>query len=226
MLCTLCTTTTIEHGTLCGACTLTTRDRIASLPRLWEQLEDCLTPGVRGTTQYGGRASKVEAPLPLDEDVLSLRAAGGIIGVLEDWHSAIRQTRRLADPPPRGALEHRVTAAAAGLARHIHFIALWDQGPALAREIHRLVERVADILDPGRNDDRPQLLGYCIAVDSSGVVCGAEIHADMSRPVQCDWCLCPYPPSQWLQLRALQPRRRGTTDSAASAEGASHAIAA
>ncbi|MGW0795154.1 hypothetical protein [Streptomyces sp. NPDC002692] len=208
MHCTLCTTT-VEFDSICVACTITTREEIASLPGLWEQLEECLTPDVRGASPYGGRASKVEAPMPLDGEVLSLRAAGGIIGVLEDWHAAIRQTRSRPALQPSGSLGHRLTVAAAGLIDHIHFIALWEQGPVLAREIHRLVERVQDILDPGRADDQPRILGRCIAVDSSGVICGAEIVADMSRPVQCDWCLCPYPPSQWLQLRALQPGRAG-----------------
>ncbi|WP_406365231.1 hypothetical protein [Streptomyces sp. NBC_00645] len=212
MLCTLCRTSKIQYGTLCGDCTLTTRDHLARLPRMWEDLEDWLTPEVRGITQYGGRASKTEAPMPLDGDVLSLRGPGGIVGVLEDWHAAVRHARALPELPTPGALPRRVHAAADRLAAHIHFIALWEQGPTLALEIHRLVERVKDVLEPGRHDDKPTLLGTCIAVDPSGVVCGAELYADMTRTVQCDWCLCLYPPSQWLQLRALQPGRGATAE--------------
>ncbi|MGW6210970.1 hypothetical protein [Streptomyces sp. NPDC055109] len=210
MRCTLCHTSELKHGTLCGDCTLATRDNLTRLPRMWDDLEDYLTPGVRGLTQYGGRASKVEAPLPLDGDVLSLRGPGGIVGVLEDWHAGVRDARALPELPTTGALVRRVHAAAGALVAHIHFIALWEQGPLLALEIHRLVERVRDVLEPGRHDDKPTLLGTCIAVDPSGVVCGAELYADMTRTVQCDWCLCLYPPSQWLQLRALQPGRRAT----------------
>ncbi|MFF3891358.1 hypothetical protein [Streptomyces sp. NPDC001914] len=221
MRCTLCNTSTIQYGTLCPTCTLTTRNHIADLPRMWEELEDWLTPGSRGASPYSGRPSKVEAPMPLDEDVLSLRAAGGIIGVLEDWHSAVRHARTLPELPAAAAASpaRRVHAAAHGLASHIHFIALWEQGPVLGSEIRRLVDRVQNILEPGRNDDAPRFLGHCIAVDESGVVCGAKLYADMSRPVQCDWCLCPYPPSQWLQLRHFQPGRTPTHGDASSPAG-------
>jgi hypothetical protein len=207
MICTLCKTHRIEYGTLCPACTLDTEDRLVRLPRMWASLEAWLIPSARGTAQYGGRVRQPEAPLPLDPEVLALRSAGGIVGILEDWHTAVRDVRDLPAPARAGSLAHRVRDAAFGLAGHIHFIALWEQGPQLGREVRGLVDRVRRAVQPDEAEEkgRPEFLGYCIAVDASGVICGARIPAAVDRPVQCTWCLCPYPPSTWLDLRRLQP---------------------
>ncbi|MFC8361107.1 hypothetical protein ACFUIY_14690 [Streptomyces griseorubiginosus] len=209
MICTLCTKTDLEHGSLCPGCTRDTLDRLRRLPRLWAALEDWLTPGATGTAQYGGRVRRVEAPLPLSEEVLDLRAGGGIVGVLEDWHTAVCDARDLPVPARAAALQSRITAAAAALADHIHFIALWEQGGQLAREVAHLVDRVRTVVQPGRALDEPPeptYLGRCIAaVDEDGTACGHRLYADMTRTVQCGLCLCLYPPETWLALRYLQP---------------------
>lgn len=214
MICTLCKTKQ-PYGGLCPTCITDTLDHIHDMPRLWADLEDWLIPGVRGSAPYGGRVRMAEAPLPLDEEALTLRAAGGIVGVLEDWHDAICQTRHLPAPSHAGSLACRVGAAAAGLAGHIHFIALWEQGAQLAREIRQLVARIRHVVEPGHELDEPKpplLLGYCVAVDPSGVVCGARIYADIRRAVQCGWCLSLYPPDRWLELRRLQPCAQAAAD--------------
>lgn len=210
MICTLCTKHTLRYGTLCSVCTLDTLTHIRRLPRMWDALEDWLTPGVKGGAQYGGRVRQAEAPLPLDAEVLTLRAAGGITGVLEDWVDAVRDARDLPGHERIGSLAHRVTTAAGYLSAQIHFIALWEQGPQLGRELGQLVQRVERHVQPALPEEknRPAFLGYCIAVDPSGVVCGARIPMAVDRPVQCEWCLCPYPPETWLQLRHFQPGRR------------------
>ncbi|MEW2567669.1 hypothetical protein [Streptomyces sp. NPDC047070] len=207
MICSLCKTNPLRYGTLCGACTLDTLAHIRRLPRMWSGLEAWLTPGVRGSAQYGGRVRQVEAPLPLDTEVLTLRAAGGIVGVLEDWRDAVRDSRGLPEWERIGSLAHRVGTAAGYLAAQIHFIALWEQGPQLGREMRQLVERVERVVQPDEAEEKgqPSILGYCTAVDLSGVICGSQIVLDMGRPVQCGWCQCPYPPDTWLQLRRLQP---------------------
>jgi hypothetical protein len=211
MICTLCKEHVLQYGTICPTCTRELQNQLAGLPRLWAAIEAWLPPAVRGLSQYGGRTAMVEAPLPLNGEVLDLRAAGGIVGVLEDWHDAVRTSRDLDDQPRTGSLGFRVNTAAWGLIHHIHFIALWDQAPVLGREIRDLVDRVLRIVDP--EDDTPQrtFLGRCIAVDSVGTVCGSMLYADMSKPVQCGWCLCLYPPDSWLALRSLQPGQ-GTAD--------------
>ncbi|MEU1478924.1 hypothetical protein [Streptomyces sp. NPDC005760] len=209
MICTLCTKHYIEHGSLCPDCTRTALDHLHRLPRMWAALEAWLTPGATGPAQYGGRVRRAEAPLPLSEEVLDLRAAGGIVGVLEDWHSAVCDARGLPAPVRAASLQSRITAAAAALADQIHFIVLWEQGGQLAREVARLVDRVRAVVQPGRALDEPPeptILGRCIApTDEDGTVCGHRLYADMTRPVQCGRCLCLYPPETWLALRHNQP---------------------
>jgi hypothetical protein len=209
MICTLCKKTTLEHGSLCPDCTRTTLDHLHRLPRMWASLEAWLTPGASGPAQYGGRVRRAEAPLPLSEEVLDLRAAGGIVGVLEDWHTAVCDARGLLAPARAVSLQGRIAAAAAALADQIHFIALWEHGGLLAREVSRLVDRVRAVVRPGRALDEPPeptFLGRCIAaVDEDGTVCGHRLYADMTRPVQCALCLCLYPPDTWLALRHYQP---------------------
>lgn len=214
MICTLCKKTQQYEG-LCPTCTTDTLEHLSRLPRLWAELEDWLIPGIRGGAQYGGRVRMAEAPLPLDEEALTLRAAGGIVGVLEDWHDAVHESRGLAVPARAGSLAHRVRAASAGLAGHIHFIVQWEQGAQLAREVRQLVGRVRRVTEPGHELDEPKpptFLGYCVAVDPSGVVCGSRIYADIRKAVQCDWCLCVYPPDRWLALRHLQPGNQAAAD--------------
>ncbi|MCX4974254.1 hypothetical protein [Streptomyces sp. NBC_00620] len=205
MICTLCTTNHLRYGTLCADCTLTTRELLQRLPRMWASLEVWLTPGTTGTVQYGGRVRPAEAPLPVSAEVLDLRAAGGIAGVLEDWSDAIRQARRMQPRPRTGGLAHRVRAAAADLLGQIHFIALWDQGPQLGRELQQLVHRIQAAAQPPEPHKKGTLLGTCIAVDQSGIVCGAELWAQPGQRVSCSWCLCPYPPERWLALLHHQP---------------------
>lgn len=210
MICTLCTKHELEFGSLCPDCTRATLDRLQRLPRLWASLDAWLPPGSNGPTQYGGRARMAEAPMPLREETLDLRAAGGIVGVLEDWRDAVHDTRHLPVPARIGSLWHRLTQASAQLQDQIHFIALWEEGGQLAREIRRLVERVTGVVQPGRALDEPPaptFLGHCIAADPDGIVCGRKLYADMTRTVQCTWCLCPYPPDTWLALRHHQPGR-------------------
>ena len=213
MICTLCTKHLVKHGTLCNDCTRTTLDRIQRLPRMWASLEAWLAPGTTGPAAYGGRARLAEAPMPLRQDVLDLRAAGGIVGVLEDWRDAVYDTRGYTLPPRAAALTRRVQAASSALQGQIHFIALWEQGGQLALEVGHLVDRVRAVVQPGRALDEPAeptFLGHCIAVDPSGIVCGHRLYADMARPVQCSWCLCSYPPDTWLALRHFQPQTAAT----------------
>lgn len=198
----------LDGGTLCTACTHDTMDRLGYLPRMWRALEACLAPSSTGQAQYGGRTPRAEAPLPVREEVLNLRADGGIVGVLEDWHTAVLETRSLPVPSTEGSLAHRVSAAAYGLRKHVYFIAVWDHGGDLGRDVQTLVHRVRAVIDPRHDEDKPTLLGHCIAVLPTGAICGARLYADMTRTVQCTRCRCPYPPDRWLALRHHQPGAR------------------
>ncbi|MFF7259496.1 hypothetical protein ACFZCL_04270 [Streptomyces sp. NPDC008159] len=210
MICTLCDTHELEYGSLCPSCTRATHERLTRLPRLWSSLESWLTPGTTGSAQYGGRVRLAEAPLPLDSEVLDLIAEGGIVGVLEDWREAVYETRGWWWPPRANTIAQRVTIAADDLNHHLDWISRWYAGEAFGRDIRRLFQRAYRVVQPGHDLDqpRPTFLGHCIAVDPSGVVCGAKIYADMRTAVQCEWCLCPYPPERWLALRHFQPGSR------------------
>src|SRR5690606_3727829 len=91
-----------------------TTDRLDRMPRLWQALEAFLAPS-SGSPQYG-RTRPCEAPLPVREQVLSLRGPGGIAGVLEDWRAAMQAARGWGQPVIPGSVERRVAAAARGLA--------------------------------------------------------------------------------------------------------------
>lgn len=63
-------------------CAERVRQNLLALPGLYRQLGDALVPGRRGG---GGRSGTRTAPLPCNEDALSLRSRGGIEGVLATW---------------------------------------------------------------------------------------------------------------------------------------------
>ncbi|QCX81083.1 hypothetical protein C9F11_37500 [Streptomyces sp. YIM 121038] len=205
--CPHCTTNDLPHGGfLCDPCVRATSRHLLQLPTLWSALEIWLAPG-RGAPFISGRTPRAEAPLPLREEVLDLRAEGGIVGVLEDWRAAVHDARGMAPPPRAVSLEHRVAIAARALDGHLDWIARWYAAPDLATDIRTLVGRAYAVIQPGRDPDEPQYLGRCIATDTTGAVCGRPLHAYPDRAVQCDWCLCVYTPDTWLALRHYQPGR-------------------
>jgi hypothetical protein len=204
VICTLCKTV-LEHGHLCPDCTKDTLTRLHAMASLWVSLEAWLVPGATGTAQYGGRVRRAEAPLPLRQEALDLRAGGGIVGVLEDWHAAVCDARGIPLPPRPAGVAARVRQASAHLIGHIHFIVLWEQAGTFAKEIRALDRRVQAVTDPGSDRDEPTALGRCVAELPDGSVCGARLYADMGRPVQCTRCECKYPPEKWLALRHYQP---------------------
>ena len=214
MICTLCDTHEIEYGSLCHRCVNATRERLVRLPGLWLSLESWLTPGTTGSAQYGGRVRLAEAPLPVDGEVLDLIAEGGIVGVLEDWRTAVYETRGWVLPPRAVSLGNRVCIAAADLEDHLDWISRWYAGEGFGWDMRRLFQRARRVVQPGYELDRPRptFLGHCIAVDPSSVICGAKIYADMRTVVRCEWCLCPYPPERWLALRQFQPGSQAAAD--------------
>ncbi|CUW29669.1 MULTISPECIES: hypothetical protein [Streptomyces] len=219
MICTLCETHELPYGSLCPHCTSATHERLQRLPRMWASLDAWLAPGTTGSPQYGGRVRRAEAPLPVNSEALDLYAAGGIAGVLEDWREAVYDARGWPPPTRANGLAHRVAIAATDLNSHLDWIARWYAGADFGRDIRRLVDRVRQVVQPGRGLDEPTLLGRCIAAYPDGRVCGHPLYADMSKPVQCDWCLCQYPPDTWLALRHYQPDR-GRSDAAGEPEAA------
>jgi hypothetical protein len=191
----------LEHGYLCPGCTLGTARRLDRMPRLYEALAAFLHPG--GRRPELGRSRPAEAPMPIAEPAFNLRGPGGIVGVLEDWRSAMQADRGWGEPVREGGTERRVTVAARALAMNLEWIAAsWPMAGPFAEEIRGLERDVASIVNP---PERSLRLGNCPAVYEDGVVCGAVLRVPAgTAKVECRWCGCEYPPSTWLELRSLQ----------------------
>ncbi|MFH9404918.1 hypothetical protein ACH4JS_34925 [Streptomyces sp. NPDC017638] len=204
----------LEHGYLCPGCTLATTERLDRMPRLWAALSAFLAPA-SGTPQYG-RTTPAEAPLPVRETVLSLRAAGGIAGVLEDWRSAMQADRGWGRPVVPTAVERRVLVAARALSLNMEWIGgSWPMAGVMATEVRDLERDVLSIVDPEDPDERRARrgthIGYCVAQVEAGdgedpVVCGAALRSYPGQAVvTCQWCGTAYGPADYLRLKRLQP---------------------
>ncbi|MFE9098513.1 hypothetical protein [Streptomyces sp. NPDC007264] len=191
----------LEHGYLCPGCILGTARRLDRMPRLYEALAAFLHPG--GRRPEFGRTRPAEAPLPVSEPVFNLRGPGGIVGVLEDWRSAMQADRGWGEPAIEGDTARRITVAARALEHNLEWIAAaWPMAGAFAEEIRGLERDVASIVNPPEPSLR---LGNCPAVYEDGVVCGAVLRVPAgTAEVVCRWCGCVYPPETWLQLREIQ----------------------
>lgn len=192
----------LEDGYLCPGCTLGTAQRLDRAPKLYDALAAFLQPSGRRPELGGTRPS--EAPLPLSEPAFNLRGPGGIVGVLEDWRSAMQADRGWGQPAIAGNTERRIVVAARALCINLDWIAAsWPMAGAFAEEIRDLERDVASIVNPPMPSLR---LGTCPAVFEDGVICGAVLRVPHgTAKVECRWCGCEYPPCTWLELRNLQP---------------------
>jgi len=169
------------------------------MPALYEGLAAFLHPG--GRRPELGRSSRSEAPLPISEPAFILRGPGGIVGVLEDWRSAMQADRGWGQPATAGTVERRVAVAARALGMNLEWIAAaWPMAGAFAEEIRDLQRAVASIVNPPEKTLR---LGHCPAVYEDGVICGAVLRVpEGTAKVECRWCGTAYPPESWLDLLA------------------------
>jgi hypothetical protein len=197
-----------QHGDqaddyLCPSCVIVTRQRLASMPYLYRNLADELVPmGSNWPRQDGGHGTRVDAPLPVVEHPLILRAGGGIVGVLEDWQAGLHAERGWADPVIPAGVEPRVRAAAAALSAHLPWIAAhWAQAGTLASEIADLYAEITSIVAP---PERTIRTGYCPAI-RDGQACGAVLRMTRGADViTCPWCQAEYPERLWMWLRTVQ----------------------
>ncbi|MEU6944272.1 hypothetical protein ABZ957_03355 [Streptomyces sp. NPDC046316] len=188
-------------GYLCPGCALATARRLDRMPRLYAALAAFLQPAAKGSDR--GRTQAVDAPLPVPEQVLSLRGPGGIVGVLEDWRSAMQADRGWSEPDAAGLIEHRVLRAARALSLNLDWVAAsWPLAGAFAEEIRDLEKDVASVVNPADRAERGTRLGKCPAVDPSGAICGAILRHFPGEPaVTCRWCGCAFEPHEWAGLR-------------------------
>lgn len=209
-VCGLCEHNELEHGYLCPGCTLATTERLNRMPKLWDALAAFLAPSSGGSPQYG-RTHPAEAPLPVRENVLSLRAAGGIAGVLEDWRSAMQADRGWGTPAIPAAVDRRVAVAARALSLNIEWIAAaWPLAGEMATEVRNLERDVLTIVDPEDPEERRlrrgTRIGYCVAAFPDDEVCGAVLRSYPGEAtLACRWCGTEYGPQDYLLLKQLQP---------------------
>ncbi|MDG9705559.1 hypothetical protein [Streptomyces sp. DH37] len=186
-----------EHH-LCPGCTNATAERLDRMPKLYAALAAFLHS--TGRRPELGRTTPVEAPIPVSEPALSLRGPGGIVGVLEDWRSAMQHDRGWGQPAATGTTERRVTVAARALSMNLDWIAAsWPMAGAFAEEIRDLERSVVSIVNPPVKTTR---VGYCPTV-VGGEQCGAVLRATAGTAlIRCRWCGTSYPPETWLALAA------------------------
>ena len=188
----------LEHGYLCPGDTLALAERLDRIPKVYAALAGFLSPAARASAEFVSR-SHAGASLPVDEAVLDLRY-GGIALVLEGWRSDVQRVRGWGEPAVTGGVEVRVLRASRWLGMELSWIA--DCYPAagdLAREVRELEGAALSIV--GAKPDRGKAIGQCVAVDASGVVCGATIrHRAGESKLVCEWCHCVYSSEQDLLL--------------------------
>ncbi|MCM2580474.1 hypothetical protein [Streptomyces meridianus] len=186
---------------LCPGCTRVTSERLTRMPEVYDALAAFLQPG--GRRPELGRATRVDAPLPIVEPVLNLRGPGGIVGVLEDWRSALHADLEWSEPQLSGTVPDRIARASKGLRDNLLWIASsWPMAGAFAEEIRDLERDAVSIVNP---PEKALRLGNCPAVYEDGVPCGAvlRVPAGTAR-VECRWCHTVYPPATWSALASGQ----------------------
>ncbi|MFF1321463.1 hypothetical protein ACFVZZ_18855 [Streptomyces chartreusis] len=193
----------LEAGYLCPGDTLALAERLDRMPKVYASLAGFLSPATRGPAEFVS-STVVEPSLPVDEAVLDLRY-GGIALVLEGWWSDVQRVRGWGQPAIEGGPEERVYRASRWLGMELSWIA--DSYPAagdLAREVRELEGAALSIV--GATQDRGKRIGNCVAVDASGVVCGAVLrHRQGETRLVCPWCTCVYEARDFLMLKTLQP---------------------
>jgi hypothetical protein len=193
----------LEHGYLCPGDVLALAERLERMPKLYEALAGFLDPAARATTEFVSRGHATSR-MPVDESVLDLRY-GGIALVLESWRSDVQRVRGWGEPAVEGTVEGRVARAARWLGMELSWIAAgYPAAGDLAREVRDLESAALSIV--GALPDRGRRIGQCVAVDSSGVLCGAVIwHQRGQTSLVCDWCGCVYEAADFETLARLQP---------------------
>ncbi|MBZ6250365.1 hypothetical protein KVH27_18515 [Streptomyces olivaceus] len=188
---------------LCGRHAEQLAARLAELPKVYDEVAECLVPRRSGPVEFVTRASAGPRS-PLDESVLDEVNTARAAEVVHLWRVDVQRER----------WPHHGAPAPAGLAADCRWLAMeleWivQQYPAageLAREVRELELAARSIVgDPA---PRPQRLGTCVAVDGEGVVCGAVVSRLPGQTrVACRWCGYRYESEQdWLMLLHFQPK--------------------
>lgn len=193
----------LEDGYLCPGDTIALAERLERMPKLYEALAGFLAPAAMPP---GDRvaSSPTGSRMPVNETALDLRY-GGIALVLESWLSDVQRCRGWGQPALQGGPEDRVRRAARSLGANLEWIAAsYPAAGDLAGEVREMEGAALSIV--GAAPDRGRRIGQCVAVDASGVVCGATIrHQRGQTRLECAWCGCVYEERDFLMLAILQP---------------------
>ena len=192
---------------LCPGCTRATAERLDALPGLYTALALFLAPAPQ---QPGpSTAGSPEPPMPCAELPLSLRGPGGILGVVEDWRSAMHADLGWTQPRVSGSYEERLARAVAGLRNNVLWIASsWPAAGTFAEELREAERLILSIVDPVDPRDRARRLGLCPKETGDGR-CGAVVRLHPGQSVAvCRWCGAEYAPTHWLALAAAQVETR------------------
>ncbi|MFJ4617399.1 hypothetical protein [Streptomyces sp. NPDC088812] len=196
----------IEAGYLCEGDRLALAGRLERLPALFEELAAHLVPRVTGAMERV--ASGPAGPRsPLNEAVLDIRL-GELAMLLESWRLDVQRVRwpDHGAPPVERGVDRRVRVACRWLGMELEWIAAeYPAAGDFAREVRDAERNALSIV--GAPPPRAKRLGTCVAVDSSGVICGAVLwHRAGEASVKCRWCQCVYASEQdLLLLRHYQP---------------------
>ena len=187
-----------EDRQLCPSCTSRLGVRLGELPGLYRALEDELVPGASGTST-NRRTKSPDAPLPVVEEILSLRGPGGMLGFVEDWQSAVWYELGQGVPPQCGTFEQRMDSAVASLRFNLMWISeTWEQAGEMADEIRKLHDAAESVVAPKPKTIRA---GLCSTPVDDGGECGAALrYHPGDTDIRCPWCSTTYTPMDWLPL--------------------------
>lgn len=193
----------LEHGYLCHGCTTRLAERLDQLPVLHDELVQCLVPRRGGWGEIVTAKSAAGPRSPLDEDVLDEIHSGHMTSVIHSWRTDVQRVRwpEHSAPPPAG-----LAADCRWLGMELEWItAHYPAAGDLAREVGELERSARSIVgDPAPT---PQRIGTCVAVDESGVICGAVIkRLPGETKLKCRWCGYAYATAlDWMRLQHYQP---------------------
>lgn len=185
----------------CRRCQTRLHRQLLELPDLYRRLGEALPPA--GANPGPAVSGSKPRRLPVNEDVLELRAWGGMVTDLQAHEDDWRSELGMPVAPWRGTVEQTIAGAVEWLAAHVWWACeKYPHVDGLDEDVRRLQAAARSIVDP---PERTIRVGNCPAAYEDGAVCGAILRAlPDDTEIRCRWCGASYPESTWLSLRAAQ----------------------
>lgn len=205
-------------GIVCATCEDRVAGQLREIPDLYAMSEPFLMPGAPAPSDGSRHTKGDSAPLPCNEQVLSLRQQGGVANPLRFWEDSVREWFELTAGTFRGDTEQTIVGTA-------EFLLAWlprccnDFGPM--GEYTKVVGRIHKQLmfAVGEVEDRPRSVGTCPELveqdDAEPLVCGHKLYLDSygAGEVHCVGVVRhTWPRERWLLLGQIIPDpRKGAT---------------